>query len=131
MSQQPRPTSVTVIGWASIVLGVLAILSSSMAIGVQLPVGALGLMAGISFLKRRRWSRGVLELLTWLVLVFVVSLGAYFLAVWTSMFLQGQGPSGFWPLGAVMGVVITAVCALPLGIMLKHLRGERVKTAML
>jgi hypothetical protein len=40
-----------------------------------------------------------------------------------------HGSRGFDIMGAVMGVVIIGFYAVPLGIMLKYLRGDKVKNA--
>jgi len=48
---------------------------------------------------------------------------------WVSM-SSGHGPRGFDIMGAVMGVVITGIYGVPLGIMLKYLRGPKVKNAI-
>ena len=48
---------------------------------------------------------------------------------WITM-SSGQGAGHFSAMGAVMGVVITGIYAVPLGIMLKFLRGDKVKNAM-
>ena len=40
-----------------------------------------------------------------------------------------NGSRGFDVMGAVIGVVIIGIYAVPLGIMLKYLRGDKVKNA--
>lgn len=95
MTTENRPTSVTVIGWAWIVLGVLggllalaglvAMLSmGSVAPGdghmasfmvvhpviavSQVALAALAVVAGVQFLALKAWARVVLEALSWLVI---------------------------------------------------------------
>lgn len=160
MFQEKRPTCVSVIGWVWIILGSLMILSSILAllswnmIGenatadpefqqnmpsimiyfsyiamAQLLVAIIGLVSGINFLKLKSWSRIVLEILTLLFILFVVGFGIYWEFGWLTM-TSGNGPKGFNVMGAVMGVVIIGIYGVPLGIMLKYLRGDRVKNAM-
>ncbi len=161
MFEEKRPTCVTVIGWAWIVIGGLTSLSAIMAlfaslvIGqmsqahleaqesipgifrffpllaiVQIGVAVLWLVAGINFLKLKPWSRSILEASSWLLLLFVIGFGIFWLFGWVSM-ASGHGPRGFDVMGAVMGVVITGIYAVPLGIMVKYLRGHKVRTAMI
>lgn len=93
---------------------------------VQVGVGILGIIAGINFLKLKSWARIVLEVLTWLLLFFILVFGIFFVSQWS-----GHGPSGFMVMGAVMGVVILGIYAVPLLIIVKYLRGNRVKNAMI
>ena len=156
MYQEKRPTCVTVIGWAWIILGGLMCLSATMAlfssimIGdmaqgdpdipfifkivpmlaiVQIGVAVLGLTSGINLLKLKAWARNVLEGLTWLLLIFILGFMVFWVINWVSM-SSGHGPRGFGVMGAVMGVVITGIYGVPLGIMLKYLRGPKVKNAI-
>jgi hypothetical protein len=156
MYEEKRPTCVTVIGWAWSILGGLMCLSAifalfgSLMMGegveghgdvsfifrifpvlaiVQMGVGVLGLVAGINFLKLRAWSRPVLEVLTWLMLVFVVGFMVFWVFNWLSITSEGA-PSGFSIMGGAMGVVITGIYGVPLGIMLRYLRGDKVRSAM-
>lgn len=155
MYREKRPTCVTVIGWAWIIIGglmcfsaIMALISSiMMGMGaqdepdlplifrlfpliaiVQIGFAALGLISGIHFLKLRSWARHALEMLTWLCLLFLLAFMVYWVYEWLSM--PSGGSTGFGILGAVMGVVITAIYTIPLGIMLKYLRGETVKNAI-
>jgi hypothetical protein len=156
MYQEKRPTCVTVIGWAWIILGGLMCLSAIMAfvssimIGemvkdspdvpfifkifpllaiVQIGVAVLGLFSGINFLKLKAWSRNVLEGLTWLLLSFTLGFMVFWIFNWISM-TSSHGSSGFGVMGVVMGVVITGIYGVPLGIMLKYLRGPKVHNAI-
>jgi hypothetical protein len=156
MYQEKRPTCVTVIGWAWIIIGGLMCLSATMAlfssvmIGemakdepdmpfifkifpllaiVQIGAAVLGLVSGINFLKLKAWARSVLEGLTWLLLVFILGFMVFWVFNWIST-TSSHGPSGFGMMGAVMGVVITGIYGVPLGIMLKYLRGPKVKNAI-
>ena len=161
MFQEKRPTCVTVIGWAWIIMGILmcfsalmALFASMMMIGqistmspdvqqnvptfvrffpllaiVQIGVAVFGIISGINFLKLKPWSRNALEMLTWLVLLFAAGFMMFWLTNWFSM-TSSQVPVGFSIMGAVMGVVVSAIYGVPFAIMLKFLRGDRVKTAL-
>jgi len=96
---------------------------------VQIGVAVFGIVSGVNFLKLKPWSRTALEILTWLVLVFVVVFMLFWVGSWLSM-TSSHAPIGFSIMGAVMGIVILGVFGVPLGIMLKFLRGDKVKTAM-
>lgn len=155
MFEEKRPTCVTVIGWAWIVLGGLMAMSSAMVgltvlswndellappdapfllrsfpllVAAQALVGVSGLFAGVQFLKLRAGARTALELLTWLLLVYLAVFGAWWLFSWTSM-AAGRA-DGFGLMGALMGVFITAVYGIPVVIMLRYLRGAKVASAM-
>jgi hypothetical protein len=161
MFQEKRPTCVTVIGWTWIILGGLMCFSSIMGLFsfvmidkmsqghaavhpdtpallkifpllavVQILLGALGVYAGISFLKLKRWSRKTLEILSWVMLAFVVGFMVFWVFNWLSM-AAVHGHQGFQFGGAIMGVVVTGIYAVPLGTMVKFLRGEKVKNAMI
>jgi hypothetical protein len=156
MYQEKRPTCVTVIGWTWIILGGLMCLSATMALfssvmigkmaqedpnmpfifkifpllaTVQIGFAVLGLVSGINFLKLKSWARNVLEGLTWLLLIFILGFMVFWVFSWVSM-SSGHGPKGFDIIGAVMGVVITGIYGVPLGIMLKYLRGDKIKNAI-
>lgn len=157
MYLEKRPTCITVIGWVWIVFGGLMVLSAVMAMVmaiiisstagnetelspifhaapylcvVQIIVAVLGLVSGIHFLKLKVWSRAVLEALTWLVLVYVIGFMGY--AVYDIAFSgSAESPVIIGNLvGIALGVMITAVYAVPLGIMLWYLRGAKVRRAM-
>jgi hypothetical protein len=96
---------------------------------IQICVAVFGIISGVNFLKLKPWSRNALEILTWLVLVFVVVFMLFWVGSWLSM-TSSHAPIGFSIMGAVMGVVVSAVYGVPLGIMLKFLRGDKVKMAL-
>jgi len=95
----------------------------------QILMGGLGFVSGINFLKLKKWSRNVLEILTWFMLVFTVGFMIWWVFNWLSM-TAGHGPKNFGVGGAVMGVFITGIYAVPLGIIVKFLRGEKIKNAL-
>jgi len=156
MFQEKRPTCVTVIGWAWIIIGGLMCLSATMGLitstlissmsqnGANMPtmfrifpliaiiqigVAVFSIVSGINFLKLKAWARNTLEAMTWLLLTFVLG----FMVFWTFSWLSatsGRGPDGFGMMGAIMGVVMTGIYGVPLGIMLVYLRGPKVKNAI-
>ena len=148
--RKKRPTCVTAIGWTWIVLGALFVLAAAgdimarqilsewtqnkqdvqgvfefrplhtiVAVGVSL----LTITSGINFLRLRRWSRHVLEVMTWLMLLYVVCSGVFFLIA------EGQDPFDIFY--AVTIIITTSVQGILLIIMLKYLRGSKVKNAMI
>ena len=160
MYQEKRPTCITVIGWAWIIIGGLMCLSAIMAlfssvmIGqmshadpetqrnmptifkyfpllaiVQICVTSAGLVSGISFLKLKSWSRNVLEILSWVLLLFIAGFGIFWVFNWISA-TSGNGPQGFGIMGTVMGVIFIGIYGVPLGIMVRYLRGDKVKNAI-
>ena len=96
---------------------------------VQFCVASGGLVSGIHSLKTKAWSRNVLEILTWVLLLFIAGFGIFWVTNWVSA-TSGHGSNGFGIMGAVMGIIIMGIYGIPLGIMLKYLRGEKVKTAL-
>jgi len=161
MYQEKRPTCVTVIGWAWIILGGLMCFSAIMGLSsyllidemsqansktqeqmpaifrffpllatIQFLVAIIGLVSGINFLKLKAWSRNVLETITWILLLLLVGFGIYWEFGWLSI-TSKSGSRGFDIMGAVMGLLIIGIYGVPLGIMLKYLRGDKVKNAII
>lgn len=162
MYQEKRPTCVTVIGWAWIVIGILMCLSSVMALFassmilsqistespdaaknvpaflrffpllavLQFGVAIFGIISGVNFLKLKAWSRTALEILTWLILIFVVGFMIFWVASWSFGTASSHAPIGFSIMGAVMGIIVSATYGVPFGIMLKFLRSDKVKIVM-
>lgn len=160
MYQEKRPTCITVIGWAWIILGGLMCFSSVMGLfafimtqGIpsasseihqdlpvifrlfpllavlQMGIAVSGLVSGINFLKFKPWSRTVLEMLTWLLIVFVLVFGGFFIFQWIST--SSKSPSfGFGIMEAAMVFGILGIYGAPLAIMVKYLRGDKVKNAI-
>lgn len=154
MFQEKRPTCVTVIGWAWAILGALMIIVSTLTLlashlqpkmvgspdsytfqhlpefaVVQIFVGALGLLAGVNFLKRKEWSRVILTGLSFLSFVSVLCVAIFFLFTFRAM-AHGPLSSGFNIFAQLMGLTLFALYAVPLGIMFCYLRGEKVRRAM-
>ncbi len=161
MYQERRPTCITVIGWAWIIIGSLMCFSAAMALFssvmidhmshmspeaqrnmpvvfryftllavIQLGVAITGLFSGINFLKLKAWSRSILEILTWILLLSILGFVFYLEYRWLFM-SSGHGPRGFDIIGAVMSVAFIGFYGVPLGIMIKYLRGDKVKNAII
>ncbi len=95
------------------------------------------LIAGIQFLKLRKWARNALEIISWLSLVFTVVFGIYWVISWVSLSSKipiQEGVSGVPPMlgvfGAVMGGVVTLIWAAPLVVIIYFLRGKTIKEAV-
>jgi len=161
MYQKNRPTCITVIGWVWIILGgilcfsaIMALFGSIMignmpqtdpdasqkipaifkylhvfAIG-QIGIAILGLISGINFLKLKSWSRSVLEILTWILLLFIAAFGGFF--VYQRMPISSsQSSFGFGIMEIVIMIAIFGFYGVPLIIMVKYLRGDKVNAAMI
>jgi len=153
---QKRPTCVSVIGWAWIIIGVNLFLSCVLGLSAWLMIGAMseteldrpffrilplicvlllamavsGLVAGVHFLRLKAWARTVLEVLTWLFLVYTTAFIVFWLIGWFAA-TSGYGPRDPGEIiGAVIGVIIAAGYGVPFIIMLKYLRGDTVRNAI-
>ena len=157
MSLEKRPTCVTVIGWAWIIIGSLMCFSAIIAlfsflmiqtqheacqnmpaifggffpliVVVQIGIAVLGIVSGINFLNLKSWSRNVLELLSWLLLFFTLGFIVFWVSNWISI-TSSHDFHSFNIIGAVMGIVIFGIYSVPLGIMVKYLRCDKVKNAV-
>lgn len=103
---------------------------------VQLIVAALAVWSGIGLLRLKAWARTIIEVLSWLALAYCVGFGIFWVYSWIAM--TGHMPpnssapvdaNAFQWLGAAMGVVVTAVFAVPLLIMIRYLRGTEARAA--
>ncbi len=103
---------------------------------VQLAVAVVAVVAGIQFLKLRSWARTVLEVISWLSVIYVIGFGVFWLFMWST--ISGQLPQEGAPFdsrtfeifGLVMGAFVTLVFAVSLGITIKYLRGKVVRGAI-
>ncbi len=156
MYLEKRPTFVTVIGWAWIIIGSFMCLSAAMAffipfmVGyivqdgsevplifkilpilaiVQISVAVLGIVSGVNFLKLKPWSRNVLEVLTWFLLIFIIGFGIFWVSNWFSV-ISGYDQRGLNLMPIFMSIAIIGIYGFPLGIMLKYLRGKKVHDAI-
>ena len=161
MNEKKRPTCVTVIGWVWVILGAFMCFSAVMGLFASLmmnqmagsdpkmqadmpafvqifPLLALAqvglaifaIVSGVKFLKLQARARAALEGLTWFFLTFIVGFGIFWIVMWCSISSRG-GPAGFTIVGAIMGVASLAFYGVPMGIVLKFLRGKTVKEAMI
>jgi len=102
----------------------------------QLVFGALALVAGVEFLKLKPWARTILEVLSWLSLVYVIGFGLLWVAMWSFMigqFSLMQMPfdiERFQAIGLVSGLVVSLAFAIPLVWFIKVLRGRVVREAI-
>lgn len=103
----------------------------------QLALAAVAIVAGIQFLQLRPWARAALEILSWASLIYVVGFGLFWISTWSTMtkqFAQQDVPIDmemFRTVGIAIAALITLAFAIPLGIMIKYLRGKVVRQAML
>jgi hypothetical protein len=151
--EEPRPTSVTVIGWVWLILGGYMCVGSALVllmwlmgqtqadgertvfllerlepliICTQLVFGAAGFFAGLKFLDLKSWARTVLEVLTWILLVYTVGFGCFWVYTWISQHLSRRLSGRAIVFGAA-GILVTCVFAVPLAIMLRYLRSQRIR----
>lgn len=140
-----RPTSVTVIGWAAMILSAFTILSGggallaarfvgaddpgvpagfavfSIAAILQIGLAILGGVSGYAFLKLRAWARTILEGMSWLLLLLVTAFALL-------LFVGDFGPGA--PETVIIAVINTTMFGLPLCLALKHLRSDEVRAAV-
>jgi len=159
MSDNERPTSLTVIGWLWVIAGGVLCVGSLMPIAASLSarrmspdsagpdalalllkpssilaltlsgLGLVGLVCGWRLLKLREWARKVLRLLTALLFAAVIAFAA-FLLIGIPVSLSSGSPSEFTFLAAGVGLVNAAIIGVPLGMVLKSLGSETVRRAM-
>ena len=103
----------------------------------QLVLAAVAIVAGIQFLQLRSWARAALEILSWISLIYVVGFGLFWISTWSTItggFAQEGAPFDMETLrvaGLAVAIFITLAFAIPLGIMIKYLRGKVIREAML
>ena len=139
---EERPTAVSVVGWAWIVIGGLALLSSLLnlfllatdapqafgswlpaALAAQCLLGAVGLYGGIRFLRLDERARKVLEYMTSAFAVLLVAS-----AIGGVVFVAPDLDSSL--VLALFAAFMLALYGVPLFFMLKALRSQKVKDAM-
>lgn len=131
------PVTATAAGRIPLESAMISAVSSNIGVLVwtQAALGVPSIVAGVQFLKLRRWARTVIEILTWVSLAYVLINGGYFLYVWESIaadlskqLMLERG--ALVTLGYVTMVTLTVIFAAPLGFMLRYLRGAEVKQAI-
>lgn len=153
--QEARPTPVSVIGWAWIIIGAAMISSAGMGLlastsmptpsegetspvpfawiwdhfaalaTVQIGVGALGIVAGKSLLGLRAWARTVAEALSWLLGAMLLMI-AIAIPMQISSTMGGEGPIVMF---VIMSVFPAVLYGVPVGLMIHHLRSAKVREA--
>jgi len=101
----------------------------------QAAAAAVAMIAGAQFLRLRRWTRPVLEVLAWFALVFVIGFGLVWVSTWLAvtarMFDTGALPHEFFTaMGVMMGIGTAVVWSLPLGVIIVLLRSTTVRQAL-
>ena len=160
MPVNERPTCVTVIGWAWIVVGGLMCFSAAMGILGSLSMGEMmrsfpeshqevptfvrlfplialvqvcgGALGLVSGVHFLKAKEWARRVLVLLTAVLLVFVVGFgiFWLIMWGSMTSGHAPAGFAAVGLIMGVFNTALFGVPLGIMLKYLVGDRVKMAM-
>jgi hypothetical protein len=103
-------------------------------VGIQCIVALVGIWAGIDLLRLKGWARSAIEVLCWLGVVWTIGFAGYWVYMWISM--TGEAPRGAGPIGtfqlmgAIMGVFGMLIFAVPLGMMIRYLRGNQVREAI-
>ena len=98
-------------------------------------VAVVAIWAGVSLLRLKQWARTAIEVLSWIAFLYTVGFGIFWVYMWISMtgqVMAGSAPGNvdsFQVIGAVMGVIVSAVFAVPLWIMIRYLRGVEARTA--
>ena len=155
MYLEKRPTFVSVINWTWITIGsfmclVVPMVSfASLMTGnivqdespftfntfpmlsiVLIGVAVLGIVSGINFLKLKLWPRKILQILTWLLLIFIIGLGGFWIFSWF-IAISRFGQIGLSIMSLFMVIVMIGIYVIPLGIMLKYLRKKKVHNAII
>jgi hypothetical protein len=103
---------------------------------VQFMVAILAILAGIHLLRLRPWARTAIEILSWLGMIYLVVFGISWIqgmaGVAEHVPAGAASPSAemLQLLGTVIGVVMTAIFAVPLAIMIWYLRKPGVRAAI-
>ncbi|MDI6808792.1 MAG: hypothetical protein QME66_07410 [Candidatus Eisenbacteria bacterium] len=102
----------------------------------QIAMAAIIIASAVALLKLRPWARTVIEVMSWLFLVSVAGSFLFGIFVWSAMTRQLPHDEvslnmGHLRVAAFMMVFfVTLACAIPLGVMIKYLRGETVRDAV-
>ena len=154
---EKRPTCVTVIGWVWIIVGSMVCLTVMVSVSVlfsglvgltattqdrllqaglyglllasQTALGILSISGGINLLKLKSWARKLLLVLCWIVLVLLVAQAVMAACVGIHDIAKGERVLPVVGMLVSLLVMQGALCA-GFVIMLRYLRGDRVKDAM-
>lgn len=95
---------------------------------VQACVAIVGIVAGIQFLRLRAWARTVIEIMSWLGLIFVMGLGITILTIlWTQ---RNPNDTVGIAIGLAIGANIFVVFGAVLLWMIRYLRSPEVRSAV-
>jgi len=105
------------------------------AVLAQTGVGILAIIAGIHFLKLRRWARVCLEVLSWIAVVFLVGYSIFWGIMWFIITGESgvEGPHGFGMMrivAPIVGVLMMGGFAVPFVLMIRSLRSTKVRAAV-
>jgi hypothetical protein len=110
---------------------------SGLLLILQTIVAIFMLIAGIEFLRLRAWARTAVEILTWLCVVFAVTIVLFFIMTWINMVSQmmafednGGTLSMLTVVGIGVGLVLMVLFVIPLLMMIRALRGKAVRDAV-
>lgn len=101
-------------------------------IAAQILIGAFVIVAAVQFMRLRAWARTALEVVSWLGLAYVIGTGIMSVAAWgkisgmASKAGFGSAPSAFGTMGLILSVGTMVVFAVPLIVVIWHLRGETI-----
>jgi len=94
----------------------------------QTGFGILGFIGGRKFLELKAWSRDLLEILTWFVLILIPSWPGLLMYFFMRMERPRFDVFDFMMMGMAMSMLLMHM--IPIGIMLKYLRSATVRNAM-
>ena len=99
------------------------------AILAQLALSAFSVVTAVRFLRRQARARRILEVLTWLLLAWVIGFTGYVLYSFVSF---DSSPVGSPMMGGAVATAIGVMVfySVPLGVMLKCLRSAEIRQAM-
>ena len=119
--------------------GLLAWMLGHFAIvaGAQFAVSAFSIYAAVAFLRLRGWSRHYFEALSWLVLLYSVGFGVFWVCAWCGVTggMQASAPPGGVPpaafqlVGMVTGILATLINAAIPAFLIWLLRSRHVRPA--
>lgn len=102
----------------------------------QLALAVLAVAAGIDFLRLRRWARSALEALCWLSIVYLGIGIVHWWRFWDAFAASGSvggitvDLAPYRTSGLIIGSACIAALAVPLGVMIRVLRGRTVREAL-